>query len=112
MGRSRHYRQLLTYWAPTGGDDGYGVPVLAAPVVFKGHWSDKSETFLNAKGEQIVSRAIIHYPSDMTIIADGYLAQGIQTASDPRSVPGAIIIRMTSSIPDLRNIETINMAWV
>jgi len=110
--KETQYRMDMTYWAPGGGDDGYGKPILAAPVQFLGHWSDKDQTFLNARGEQIVSRATIHYPAKMTIVADGWLCRGVHYELDPSVVPGAIIIRRTSEIPDIRNLEVIKMAMV
>lgn len=110
--KETQFRMILTYWAPGGGDDGYGKPVLAAPQPFRGHWSDKDQTFLNARGEQIVSRATIHYPSYLTIVPDGWLAKGIHNETDPSTVPGAIIIRKTSEVPDIRNLEVIKVAMV
>ena len=110
----RKYKQDITYWAPSGGDDGYGKEILAIPVVFKGRWSDKQETFLNAHGEQVVSRATIHYPPNMTIIEGGWLARGVYRPSDgnPKDIAGAIIVRRTAEIPDLRNLSTVKMAMV
>jgi hypothetical protein len=102
----------ITYWAPAGGDDGYGNPTMLPPIYFKGHWSDKDQTFLSARGEQIVSRATVHYPEEVTVVPDGWLFNGVSTAANPHDVPGAIIIRKVTTVPNIRNLEEIKVAMV
>lgn len=100
------FNQVITYWAPLPGDDGFGKLVLAAPITIKGRWEDKQEQTINAQGREIISRAHILTPSKVVPLAiGGYLFLGVSTNLDPRKVAGAYEIQNTGSIPDLRNLE-------
>jgi len=113
MAKENLYRMHFTYWAPGGGDDGYGNVTYAKPIIFKGHWVDKDQTFLSPRGETIVSRATVYYEQNQnTIVADGWVFKGITDEPNPHNVKGAIIIRKTSEIPDIRNLEVVKCALV
>jgi hypothetical protein len=109
MGFERNLRQDVTYWGP-GTKDGYGGVTFAAPQVFKCRWEDKLEKIVNQLGQEIVSKSRIYLNNDVAV--DGYLFLGTSAASDPKTVAGAREIVAIGSIPDLRNLRTLRVAFL
>lgn len=112
MRASRYYKQEITYWPPLGGDDGYGNLNVGTPVTFLGRWEDKEVTFLSNRGEQVVSKAIIHFPKNINILPDGYVCQGriLAAAGPPKDIEGANIVRNVNTYPDLRGLHNVYVA--
>ena len=104
------YKQDITYWAPTGGDDGFGKKVLASPTAILGRWEDTQIQLVNAQGQQTISKAVIYTLDSEDLQIDGYLYLGTSTATDPRSISGAYPIIQVGRIPDLRNLEAVKTA--
>jgi hypothetical protein len=107
---AQHLNQELTHWAVSG-SDGFGGFTYAAPIVLEGRWEDKNELFISFDQEQVVSRAIVYLDAD---IDDGdFLALDDQTATaDPGTLDTAFRVRMTGSVVDLRNTQTLYKAWL
>ncbi len=96
------YFQTATYWAPQGyGPEG---EVFATPSSIACRWEDIAELYLNNAGEQATSRSVIY--TDVPLSEGGYLLLGASVATDPTSVSGALKIRRTVTIPDLRNVRS------
>lgn len=110
MFMSASYNQTVTYWAPTGGDDGFGKKTLAAPIAISARWEDRQEQFLDAKGMQSVSKAHVRVKDSQSIQIDGFLYLGSSVATDPRTVDGAFQIMQLTRVPDLRNLEAEKVA--
>lgn len=104
------YREEITYWAPTGRDDGFGKKVLASPVSFKARWVDEQEQILDSKGMQTISKAKVFVDDAQSVEIDGFLYPGVSFAADPRGVDGAFQVMMVNRVPDLRNLQAVKVA--
>jgi len=105
----RFYRQTLTYWgAPV--TDGYGGWTFATPVEIQGRWEDKQELFINAKGEQALSRARVFV--DQAVVNGGYLYSGTSSATNPQLVDGAHRIEGFKGTPSMAANATLRVVWL
>lgn len=96
----RDHPQDITVWQP-GVNDGFGGFTFPAPTLIKGRWEDKQELFRDAKGEEVLSEAIVYVDTD--IVVGTYIAEGDQTATaDPTTLQDAHQVRQFMKIPDLR----------
>lgn len=103
--------QAITYWAPSGSQDRYGKPNLAAPTALVGRWEDEQRTVVNHKGEDVVSKARIFF-ADQVIDVDGWLYLGTSVVVDPASVAGASQVLAVSRTPDLSNMEALTTVYL
>lgn len=103
------YRQTITYWAP-GVSDGYGITTYSAPTTMICRWEQKAEELRDPSGEMITSMAKVYLPAEVDI--GGYIFLGTSAATDPSGVEKAYQIRMVGSIPDLRNLQKIHIAYL
>lgn len=99
-------RQLiheLTYWGgePTQPFDEFGDPILTLPHLITGRYEDKTERFLNKKGDQDMSNAIVY--TQTAVEVGGYIYHGESYDSDPESVSGTHQIRRVDKCPDISN---------
>lgn len=101
--------QTVTYW-PSTGTDIYGGNTFGSPVTRPARWEDKSELIRDKSGGEYVTKSRVFMAVDFDL--DGFLFLGTSVAADPRMVAGAYEIRQRSSIPDLRNLETIFTAFL
>lgn len=101
------FRQVATYWAPLGGDNGFGKINLAAPVSVKCRWEDKQDQTIDAKGKEIISKAYVYFPDTQQVGIGGYLLLGISTNLDPRQVTSAWEIKNTNRVPNIRNLQAL-----
>lgn len=99
---TRNLRQTVTYWSP-GGNDGFGGVSYGTPVNIKGRWQDVAELFIDASGNEVVSKAKVWIDTD--VVNKGYLYLGESTAADPETVSDAREIRQFGKIPNLRATE-------
>ena len=96
----RDHPQDITVWQP-GVNDGFGGFTFPAPTLIKGRWEQKQELFMDPKGEELMSEAIVYIDTDVTI--GQYIAEGDQTAiADPTTLSDAHRIKQYMKIPDLR----------
>jgi hypothetical protein len=99
---SRNLRKRLTYWS-RGAPDGFGGTAWGASVNLKGRWEERTEQFLDAKGDEHTSEAVVYVDRDIEI--GGYILNGTSTAADPLTLTGdseAKEIREYRKIPDLK----------
>jgi len=105
---TRMRKQEATYWAPNGFDRN-GNPAFALPVVIDCRWEDSYELFMDAKGNQAVSKAKVYVDRDLEM--RGYLMLGSSYVSDnPLQNPGVHAIRMFQILPNIRNTEQLRTA--
>jgi hypothetical protein len=114
MNLKRRYKQDITVWFLTGGDDGFGKDNVGPPVSFRGRWEDKQELFRDARGEQVVSKAAIYFPQDseLPITNETWIFKGLTTQPDPRVLIGAYQVRIVSLTPDIRNLIQEQVAMI
>lgn len=107
------YIEDAVYWAPLDPDDN-GQKVFAAPVAVKVRWKDESEMFIDATGNNQVSRARVRVDRDVEelgVLWKGLLA-GITTGSDtdPFLNSRAFEIRRFMKIPNRRAEDFVRVA--
>jgi hypothetical protein len=112
MRLDKFYKQKITMWAITGGDDGQGKQAVAAPSVFYGRWEDKQEQFTDRTGQTTVSKAIIFFPEGIDLPTDTWVFNGVSTVADPTTLPDAYQVRIRSRTPDLRNLKSEQVAMI
>ncbi len=86
MNLDKFYKQTLSYWG-TPVANGYGGWSWDAPIEIKGRWVDKQELFINAAGEQVLSKAKVFVDRDLDM--GGYIYSGTSSTVDPTDVVGA-----------------------
>lgn len=101
--------QTITYWAPAS-EDRFGGKTYSAPIPLRGRWEDRAEQLRDDKGQPIVSKSRVYV--DTPVLPAGYLKQGEDTAVDPTQVEGAEEIRVIASVPDLRNLSRLHVAYI
>ena len=122
----RMLKQKAAYWAPVPDQfDIMGQPLLAAPVVVKCRWEDKSEEFISLTGTRDVSNAKVYSDTDTHVngflyllnagipvaktVTDAQLLATIPDATDPM-LSGGWKIRKFEKTPNLRAKEFIRLA--
>ena len=93
---SRNLNQDVTMWEVT--PDGLGGFIYGIPVVAKCRWENKIELFLNEKGEEKVSAAIVYL--NMDTITGQYLYLGRTAEVDPTNVK-SYRVRQINKIPSV-----------
>lgn len=105
----RNLKQTATFWVPNG-HDMFGKHTFSAPVQLPCRWENKSELFLDKKGQDRHSRAKVFLSSPVDL--SGYLYLGTSAALDPLVVSGAYEIMMIIELPDLKNLKTLYVAML
>ena len=101
--------QIATYWAPLA-KDGYGGYTFDNPVTIDCRWLQKQELFIDAKGKEKVSAAIVLVGQDIGL--GGYLYLGTSTESNPKDIDGSYEIRSFAKIPDIKGTSFLRKAWL
>ena len=96
---TRNLKQDVTYWAPAV-PDGFGGRTFAVPVALKGRWEDRTTLFIDADGQEAVSRSRVYLSADVAI--NGYLFLGTSTVADPTTLENTEMIKDFRKTPDLR----------
>lgn len=110
---TRHLRQDVTHW-PVTGTDGFGGFTYGTPVLLKGRWEGKRELFLNEKGEEVTSEAIVYLDVD-TDMGDFLALDDHTTVPIPSNLSSparAWRIRGTNKTTDLRNLDCIRKVFL
>jgi len=95
---TRNLKQTATWWARSSVDS-YGDPTFAAPVQIPVRWEQRTELFVNARGEEKRSNSIVYLDRDISI--GDFLYLGTSTATDPTSVLGAQQVQDFRKVPSL-----------
>lgn len=99
----------LTYWEPTG-TDVFGGDTFKPARQLKGRMEMSTEQIRDKRGEEAVVKAVVYLNEELDV--NGYLYEGVSVATDPRTVEGASEIRQFGSIPSLRNLKKIWVAYL
>lgn len=102
---TRMRKQSAVYWPPTGADE-YGHPTFGTAVAVSCRWEDKSEEFVDDKGERQVSNAVVYVDQDM--VPGGWLwlgSLGDESDSGDPIASGAHEIRKFEKVPNLKATE-------
>lgn len=106
----RGFNQTATYWSPTGANDKYGKPTLNSPVQITCRWEERQTQIMSKMGVLTISKARIFTKS--AIDMDGYLALGTHTEADPRPLDTAFQVQQVSSMPNLRNLQSLTTVYL
>ena len=112
---TKYHKQTCVYWgSPT--NDGWGGRTYGDPVELSCRWEDKQEKFVNAQGEEHISRSIVYLGQD--VVVNGYLYLGTLTdlssaqEGDPEAVTGAYLIQAFGKIPNIKGTDYERTAWL
>lgn len=106
---AKNLKQTATYWAPSA-KDGYGGYTFVTPVAVNCRWLLKQELFIDAKGKEKVSAAVVLLGQDVSL--GGYLYLGTSTEANPKDVSGSYEIRGFAKIPDIKGASFLRKAWL
>ncbi len=101
-------KQTATYWSP-GAEDGFGKKTFTRGER-RVRWEDRIEVVTDKKGKEYVSKSRIFSFDSFDL--DGYLLLGSSGGADPTVVADAFEIHAVSSIPNLRNMKTLYVAYL
>jgi hypothetical protein len=111
---TKYCTQIAVYWGNPV-QDTYGY-TFDAPVEIMCRWINKSEILIDDKGEQILSKAIVHILQDMSI--NGYLYLGTLDSLDsdnysyPEKVTGAYSIKKIDKVPSINQDAFVRRAYL
>ncbi len=113
-------KQTCVYWplgnTESGGmsHDAYGKPIYSEPVEISCRWEEKTEKYLNAKGEEVLSNAVVFVAQDVQL--SGVLMLGtlddITDEVNPLENSGAFSIQRFEKLPDLKAREFLRKAFL
>jgi len=111
---TRMRKQTAVYWAAAT-NDGRGGFTFTTAVQINCRWQDVQEMFVDFEGREIMSTAKV-FP-DRVLLNDSYLWLGTLASltapyTDPRTVANARQMKKFSQIPNLRNTETLYIAFL
>lgn len=106
---TKNLKQTATYWASPVAD-GYGGYTFTSPFAIDCRWILKQELFIDAKGKEKVSAAIVLLGQDVDL--GGYLFLGTSTESNPKDADGSFEIRSFAKIPDIKGASFLRKAWL
>lgn len=106
---TKNLKQSGTYWGSPV-EDGYGGFTFATPVAINCRWELKQELFIDGKGKEKVSAAIVYLEQDIDL--GGYLYLGTSAESNPKDVEGSYTIKSFSKIPDIKGTSFTRKVWL
>ena len=110
---TRMRKQKCVYWAYSGTNE-FGVKQVGSPVLISCRWEDKSEEFLDNKGERQISNAIVYVDRDTPV--GGILMLGtlsdITDSIDIKENDGAWEIRKFNKEPNIKATEFLRTAYL
>ena len=106
---TKNLLQTATYWGNPV-EDGYGGYAFDMPVVINCRWISKQELYVDEKGKERVSAAIVLVDRDVDL--DGYLYLGIETELNPKDISGSYAIKSFAKIPNIKNDAFLRKVWL
>jgi len=100
------------YWGPPV-PDGMGGNTYPEAVEIGCRWTDIQEVVKSSNGEDVTSKAKIF--TDIIVDENGYLYHGVITEIDPLADPrdqGAVHIRATKLVYNIKNTKLLRKAWI
>ena len=109
---SRSLYQDITYWAPSsnGATNRFGHPVPQTPVLIRGRWENKIQQVTKLTGEEVTSSAVVYCDREVDI--GGHLALGDLRDAGVELPQEVQEIQTTMTVPDLRNLENEQRAYL
>lgn len=105
-----NYTQTATHWGVSGRNE-FNEVVFFAPVEVLVRWEQKFELFMDTKGKQVLSKAIV-YPL-VQLPLEGYLALGSFAELNPALLTNvAFEIKQKSTVTNIKNTKEILKVWL
>lgn len=95
----RNLREAFTLWRYDGVTDSKGRKVYASPVAIRGRWENRIERYLDANGEEVVSRSTVFVDRDAP--AGSRLLRGSSAEADPEPIEGTFVVKAFLATPTL-----------
>lgn len=106
---TKNLLQTATYWKnPIA--DGYGGYTFADPFTINCRWILKQELFVDAKGKEKVSNAIVILSQDVGL--GEYLYLGTTTELNPKDISGSYEIKSLAKIPNIKSDVFLRKVWL
>jgi hypothetical protein len=105
---TKNLKQDCVYWGNPA-PDGYGGNTFDDYVAIKCRWEDRTTKFIDANGEESISKAVVYLPQDVEL--GGWLFLGelsdISSANQdaPQNISGAHEIRAFNKIPNIKGTD-------
>lgn len=116
INKNRYMKQTCVYWAPRSTESGeqavdmYGQPIYTDPVEKKCRWEDTAVIFVNMKGVEETSKAMVFIDDvqigGLLMLTD--LSSALELVN-PRQNDQAWEIRQLETVPN--RTATINYTW-
>ncbi len=106
---TKNLKQTATYWASPVAD-GYGGYTFTSPITIDCRWILKQELFIDAKGKEKVSNAVVLLAQDVDL--DGYLYLGTTTELNPKNINGSYSIKSFAKIPSMKADAFLRKVWL
>lgn len=100
---TRHLHQAVTHWVYSSVDGSYD-PSFDTPVALMCRWEDRVIKFLDSKGAERNSKAIVYLSVDVAL--GDFLFKGTSVVSDPTEVESAFEVREFRTVPGISNAIT------
>ena len=101
--------QTATYWEFSGVDQ-FGDSIFEAPISLLVRWEDQSKLVSSIDGQERITQSMIWYDEAEDITVNSFLALGNETASDPRPLINAYVVKEANFTTDLSGQEKVR--WV
>jgi hypothetical protein len=112
---ARLCNEKAVYWGNPV-NDGTGSFTYNPPLEIDCRWEDSNEVTTDKDGNQFISRAVIYLTQDVDeqgmICLNSLENLDSSLDSDPKSVPGAFIIKRFDKSPDLRGTGFLRKAYL
>jgi len=104
-------RQTAVYWAPPTQDEN-GEMTYGSPVEIKCRWEDIVTNFIDTKGDEQTSSAVVMVDRDIN--TKGVLWLGLLTDAQPQPFdnPGAYEIKKFDKLPDFKAKDFVRTAYL
>lgn len=106
-------KQNATYWAQNGVKNQFGREGFLEPIQIKVRWEDKTETLRTPQAEVMSFNGRVFVDRDMR--EGDFLKLGdmeSNTVADPHNDPNARVIQKFDSTPELRNRQSLRLAYI
>jgi len=118
--RTAVYNKMLTqtaiYWAPAGKDN-YGMQTYSDPVEIPCRWQWKQELFVDDRGKEQISHAIVYINQDLELNGEIMLGDLDDLSSSQEEAPhdsgvDAYTIRSFAKSPDIEGRVYVRKVWL
>jgi hypothetical protein len=105
------FPQTATLWTKST-NDGFGGTSFGSPSSLAVRWEDERVRFIDADGQETVSRALVWFKDADAVLEGDFLYLGTSTSTTPQSLTGAHEVRRVEVTPSLSANEYERIAYL